>query len=110
MGCSYRFVVSDAIWDFQIVSQRWTPFEFWGSLAAFRPLRVCLTFSSIFRPFGDIYIVSCVRRLRVKLTFSSILDLFLHFTPIWVFDPVSLRVRRFGFLTLFHQMRSFECF
>ena len=43
MGFSYRFVVSDAIWDFQFVSQRWTPFEFWGSFAAFRPLRVCLT-------------------------------------------------------------------
>ena len=43
MGFSYRFVVSDAIWDFQFVSQRWTPFEFWRSFAAFRPLRVCLT-------------------------------------------------------------------
>ena len=35
MGFSYRFVVSDAIWDFQCVWQRWTPFEFWESFPAF---------------------------------------------------------------------------
>ena len=34
--------MSDAIWDFQIGSQRRTPFEIWGSFAAFRPLRVCV--------------------------------------------------------------------
>ena len=37
MGFSCRFVVSDEILDFQIGSQRWTPFEIWGSFAAFRP-------------------------------------------------------------------------
>ena len=38
----WGFHVIDAIWDFQIGSQRWTPFEIWGSFAAFRPLRVCV--------------------------------------------------------------------
>ena len=42
MGFSCRFVVSDTIWDCQIRSQRWTPFEIWGSFVAFRPLRVCV--------------------------------------------------------------------
>ena len=94
-------MVSDAIWDFQIVSQRWTRFEFWGSFAAFRPLRVCLTFSSIFRPFGDLHCFMCKK-------FGSEIELFEYFRPFpafythlgfrprfaasktfWVFDIVS---------------------
>ena len=97
MGFSYRFVVSDAIWDFQFSS-----------------------FSSILSCLID----SQGLLLSVLSQFCLILSVFTPneraspngFLPVsqreafWVFDIVSLRLRLFGFLTSFHQMRAFYVF
>ena len=73
MGFSYCFVVNDAIWDFQFVSQRWTPFEFWGSFAAFRPYTPLLSLYSLLAPltahiFAYMYMhpFMCFQHVRVR--------------------------------------------
>ena len=55
------------------------------------------------RPFGFSTPFCCKAPLNGFLTVSQ-------WEAFWVFDIVSLRVRRFGFLTSFHQMRSFYVF
>ena len=81
MGFSYRFVVSDAIWDFQFVSQRWTAFEFWGSFAAFRPLRVCLTVWVLIYLFIYLFLYSLI-----YLNIYLFVYLFIFYVFNWLID------------------------
>ena len=103
MGFSYRFVVSDAIWDFQFISQRWTPFEFWRSFAAFRPLRVCLTFWV----FIYLFIYSFIHLLTLIFIYLFIC-LFFIFLIDWLIDwCISYLFTYLLFVCLFQFIHSF---